>query len=625
MKGYFRWLESRAYKMHVRVLLSRYRAYQTCTVCGGRRFQPDSLLFKATSPVGEPMTLAEFYGLTVVDALRFIQHLAGRPGRAGEVNPLTLALHEVASRLGYLNEVGLGYLTLDRPTRSLSGGETERVNLTTCLGTRLVNTLFVLDEPTVGLHARDTHRLVKILVQLRQAGNTVVVVEHEPSVMRAADQLIDLGPGHGESGGALVFQGTFPELLKSDSSLTGRFLAGREAFDPPRRRPVVASSKGVGEAGPSPTPQLHVVHATRHNLRDLSVAIPLERLVCITGVSGSGKSTLLRDVLLPLLRTRLENANGGGAAPSTTEDSEAEVESEPEAEVSGSPGDQDVHGWEALGRVVFVDQSPLGKTPRSNPAVYIGAFEHIRQLYALSEAARQHGLNASAFSFNSAQGQCEQCRGAGFEKIEMQFLSDVYIRCPACNGRRYRQHILNVKIGSAQLRQGKSARIAKSGALPSPRALSIADLLETTVDEAIAFLQGFEETAASRAVTQLTLLQEVGLGYLRLGQPINTLSGGESQRLKLVSHLAEFAARQERERKPTLFLFDEPTTGLHFADVRVLIQVLQRLVDERHSVVVIEHNLDLIQSADWVIDMGPEAGAGGGRVVAVGSPETIAA
>ena len=629
IKGYFRWLESRAYKMHVRVLLSRYRSYQTCPSCQGHRLQPEALLFRFKAAGDRLMTLSEFYQLSVSDALSVLEPLTKKRGPGKKPDPLTLALTEVRARLTYLKEVGLGYLTLDRPTRSLSGGETERVNLTTCLGTRLVNTLFVLDEPTVGLHARDTQRLIGILERLRDAGNTVVVVEHDPSVMRAADQLVDLGPGHGESGGSVVFQGSFSQILKSKASLTGQYLTGTHTVGTGNARPV--SLAEVTESSPpsGPSPLLTIHHASCHNLKDLSLTLPLERFVCITGVSGSGKSTLVREVLWPLLRARLGSSD---AAPADVEDGE-ESEIEADRGAASCQNVPSVTGWQTLGRVVFVDQSSLGKTPRSNPAVYIGAFEDIRQLFALSDAARQHGLNASAFSFNSAQGQCELCKGAGFEKIEMQFLSDVYVRCPSCDGRRYRQHILDVKIGGPGDRgisaRVKSTRLLSSGEpAPTPAGgppASIADLLDSTVDEGIKFLAGFNDLVpAVRAIAQLRLLQDVGLGYLRLGQPINTLSGGESQRLKLVSHLAEFAALQDKDKKPTLFLFDEPTTGLHFADVRVLLQVFQRLVDDQHSVVVIEHNLELIKCADWIVELGPEAGAAGGQVVAQGPPDLVA-
>jgi excinuclease ABC subunit A len=631
VKGYFRWLESKAYKMHVRVLLSRYRKYNTCPECHGARFQPETLLYRIAAPEGEGgsgqrrsqtaatlgdiaedggLTLADFYRMPVREALWFVDGLIAGQGGAKASDGRLLALYEVRSRLAFLLDSGLGYLGLDRMTRSLSGGETERVSLAGCLGSRLVNTLFVLDEPSVGLHARDTARLVGILRRLRDAGNTVAVVEHEAGVMRAADQIIDLGPGHGASGGRVVFQGTYREILRAPQSLTGQYLAGKKRIEIPARRPVFL--RGEGEKGGAAGPALILRGATLHNLRNLTVEIPLGRLVCVTGVSGSGKSTLARDVLLPALRDRLAGEPPSAAAAG---DEEGETPDAGAAEPSGLS----LEGWQHLGRVVAVDQSLLGRTPRSNPAVYIGAFDEIRELFAHTAAAEQRGLAASAFSFNSAQGQCERCRGAGFEKIEMQFLSDVFVRCPDCNGRRYRPHILQVTAG------------------PAGRRWSIADLLEATVDEAIEFLNGFGGSRhAARAVAGLKLLQEVGLGYVRLGQPINTLSGGESQRLKLVSHLAMSSANEGRLEagkgrlengfgKPTFFIFDEPTTGLHFDDVRVLLKVFQRLVNAGHSVLVIEHNLDVIKSADWVIDLGPEGGEEGGRIVVQGPPEAVAA
>jgi len=618
VKGYFRWLESKSYKMHVRVLLSRYRAYTKCPTCEGARLQPEALLYFLS--VGKrKLTLPDFYSLPVRDALGLIESLPTlRPKnrKAATNDPMAHALSEVRSRLAYLRAVGLGYLTLDRPTRTLSGGETERVNLTTCLGTRLVNTLFVLDEPSVGLHPRDTDRLIRILETLRDTGNTVVVVEHEAGVMRAADQIVDIGPGHGATGGEIVFQGSLGALLKSKTSLTGKYLSGRKLIAIPPRRPVAADVS-----------RLIISNATRHNLKDLTVEIPLGRFVAITGVSGSGKSTLIRDLVLPALQARLQSQPA--SIPKASDrliSGEDASSSESEASAPHTPHSTLISGHESLGQVVLVDQSALGKTPRSNPAVYIGAFDDIREIFAQSEVAKRRGLNASAFSFNSTVGQCEKCRGAGFEKIEMQFLSDIFIRCPECNGRRYREHILEIKITDPNKRQD----------------FSIGDILEATVDEVIDFLASFPDSKpAFRAIASLKLLQEVGLGYLRLGQPINTLSGGESQRLKLVRHLAEAipspvtagvnplksnsAKSQSRITSvATLFLFDEPTTGLHFDDVRVLLQVFQRLVDAGHSVLVIEHNLDVIKCADWVIDLGPEAGDRGGKVVATGIPEAIA-
>jgi excinuclease ABC subunit A len=692
VKGYFRWLESKAYKMHVRVLLSRYRAYTTCDACSGKRLKPDALLFgvrqsNSDSSAGREIrvSLPDFYAMSCEQALAFIEKLAGGRDQKPANDPLTLALSEVRARLRYLVDVGLGYLTLDRPTRTLSGGETERVNLTTCLGTRLVNTLFVLDEPSVGLHARDTARLVRILQQLRDAGNTVTVVEHDASVIRAADQIVDLGPGQGEKGGHLVFVGTVQSLLANNDSLTGRYLSDRKKIVVPIRRPVPTNELTCHDrfseaampyrAGSPPQREdadafqfLKIFNASRHNLKNLDLQIPLARFVALTGVSGSGKTTLVREVLLPALQAKLNRAAAANSIRVKASD-RMEANSSESSDDESLPNRGDsvrLDGWEALSQVVIVDQSPLGKTPRSNPVVYIGAFDDIRDLYAQTPDARQRGLGGSAFSFNSGVGQCERCRGAGFEKIEMQFLSDVFIRCPECNGRRYRARILDIKLPSGSQRW------------------NIADMLEATVDDALVFLANFAHALPGRrAMSKLKLLQEVGLGYLRLGQPINTLSGGESQRLKLVSHLAETAAMrptgggdtqiaakntraevkewlaqrnssrrtiggrggspptecvvrndgsmgdaeegpvEEMPRRGTLFLFDEPTTGLHFDDVRVLLQVFQRIVDAGHSVVVIEHNLDVIKCADWVIDLGPDAGEHGGELVMAGTPEDV--
>jgi excinuclease ABC subunit A len=603
VKGYFRWLESKAYKMHVRVLLSRYRAYHKCPDCHGKRLRPDALLYtvqpgeefpRRDETAHHAFTIADFYNLPVHDALKFVELLLAAQKTKKRFDPLILALREVYARLNYLNAVGLGYLTLDRPTRTLSGGETERVNLTTCLGSGLVNTLFVLDEPTVGLHPRDTERLIQIVQNLRNAGNTVVVVEHEPSVMRAADQIVDLGPGHGESGGDLVFQGSYAEILNSKSSLTGAYLSGKKRIESPSRRAVDPT-----------TPKLTVTNANTHNLKNITLEIPLHRFVCLTGVSGSGKTTLLRDVLVPLLN---ESRKLAGELKRNADTDSPEEEAAAEAAIATATS---LRGAELIGQAVLVDQSSLGRTPRSNPIVYIGAFDFVRELFAQTEMAKQRGLNASAFSFNSAQGQCEKCRGAGFEKIEMQFLSDVFIRCSECDGRRYRAHILENKLPRAQ-------------GTGSATGWSIADVLEATIDEVLAWLETFKNSKhAERASVGMKALQDVGLGYLRAGQPINTLSGGESQRLKLASHLIGSADKTSHTLQPTLFLFDEPTTGLHLDDVRVLLQVFQRLVEAGHSVVVIEHNLDLIKCADWVIDLGPEAGDTGGEIVAMGTPETV--
>ncbi|MCS7090814.1 MAG: excinuclease ABC subunit UvrA [Verrucomicrobiota bacterium] len=666
LRGYFRWLETRAYKMHVRVLLSRYRAYAPCPACNGTRFQAHTLLYRLippNNPMNMPisllpdavhsqsrpalpgLSLADFYHLPIRDALALMEQIAHQH-RSHKHDPITVALEEVLARLRYLEEVGLGYLTLDRPTRTLSGGETERVNLTACLGSLLVNTLFVLDEPSVGLHPRDTDRLIRILQRLRDAGNTVVVVEHEPAIIRAADHLVELGPGRGAEGGHLVFQGTYRQMLRAKKSITGQYLAGQRSISIPTRRPVLTgqtlspapSSSRVPGPDPACNPDdnlgslpsrgqtfwLTLRHAQRHNLQDLTVHFPLRRFVCITGVSGSGKTTLIREVLVPALARHLPAANGSSQTnewqPDSLEDDPTQDTENPVTLEATRPI---LEGWEQLRGWAWVDQSPLGRTPRSNPAVYTGAFEPIRELFASSPQARAGSYKPAAFSFNSQAGQCERCRGAGFEKVEMQFLSDVYIRCPECRGRRYRPEILNIKVAPPHLPES----------LGRSSAWSIADLLEATVQEVIEWLRGFGKVKpALQALHALELLQAVGLGYLRLGQPLNTLSGGESQRLKLVRHLADLpnltasaGADLQPNSRGLLLLFDEPTTGLHFDDVRILLETFQRLVDAGHSLIVIEHNLEVIKCADWIIDLGPEAGDQGGRIVATGTPEMVAA
>ena len=571
--GYFRWLESKAYKMHVRVLLSRYRSYTMCPTCEGQRFMPDSLRFKLDyTGSGDWLTLSDFYRLPIRDAAGMIENLTNRLN-LNQSDALAPVLAEVRGRLDAMVRIGLGYLTLDRATRTLSGGETQRVNLTACLSSRLVNMLYVLDEPSVGLHPRDTGRLVGLLENLRDLGNTLVVVEHETGVIRRADHIVDLGPKRGECGGEIVYDGAGSRLAKCRASLTGAYLSGRRQLETPPARKVTAR-----------TQRLRLTKFTRHNLIDFTVDIPLGRLVCVTGVSGSGKTTLIRDGLLPALLDKL----------------------------GGTPLDArlaKLTGWQSIDSVMMVDQSSLGRTPRSNPAVYVHAFDDIRKLFAASPEAKALELPAGAFSFNSAQGQCGYCRGTGFEKIEMQFLSDVFIKCPECNGRRYRDHVLEAKLKPP---------------LAKHLAWNIADLLDATADEVILFLDAYPDSrTAAKARTKLQLLSDVGLGYLRLGQPVNTLSGGESQRLKLVRSLAE-AHGKRTATGPTLYLFDEPTTGLHFDDIRLLAKVLHRLVDEGHSVLVVEHNLDLIRQADWIIDLGPDAGDEGGQLIAQGPPPTLA-
>ena len=506
--------------------------------------------------------------------------------------------NEICARLNYLCEVGVGYLTLDRSTRTLSGGEVQRVNLTTCLGASLVNTLFVMDEPSIGLHPRDVGRLVRVMHNLRDKGNTLLVVEHEEQIIRAADNLIDIGPGRGEGGGELVWNGPLDEFLNGVGapsrrnashnrresapapSLTREYLTGRKSIPLPKSRRKSTSS-------------IKIIGARQHNLKNIDVDLPLGVFACITGVSGSGKSTLIHDVLYRnLLRAKGQLSDQEpGACKSVT-------------------------GAHRIGDVVMVDQAPLARTPRSTPILYLGLYDRVREFFAAQPEAMAQGLTASAFSFNSGSGRCERCSGTGYEKIEMQFLSDLYVRCSECEGRRFQPHVLKVKLS------GKS----------------IHDLLELTVSEAIQF---FAQIGEEKNLSEpLKVLDEVGLGYLRLGQPLNTLSGGESQRLKLVRHLAEKTvvagvpsatdngavgtAASTETGNGSLFIFDEPTTGLHFDDVAMLLRLFQRLVDHGHSIVVIEHNLEVIKCADWIIDLGPEAGDDGGEVVAVGTPEEIA-
>jgi excinuclease ABC subunit A len=550
VRGFFDWLESRTYKMHVRVLLSRYRSYTLCPECHGGRYQPATLNFRFGG-----MTLPQIMARNIAELPPLF-----RAGTA-EGDATTHMLREaVVSRLDYLCAVGLGYLSLDRPTRTLSGGEVARVNLTTCLGASLVNTLFVLDEPSIGLHPRDTGLLIAVLKSLRDKGNTLLVVEHEEAMIRAADHFIELGPGRGEEGGSLVYQGPLDALLDEpwrQRTLTSDYLCGRKSIPLPERRR-------------SPRGWLRFRGVSEQNLKGIDVELPLGVLTCITGVSGSGKSTLVHDVIY---RNLLEQKTGASEEP---------------------PGAcAAIEGAGQIDQVVLVDQSPLSRTPRSSPALYLGVFDAIRDLFAQLPEAQGQGLKAGSFSFNSGDGRCERCSGCGFEKIEMQFLSDVFVRCPECEGRRYQPHILDLRL------EGKS----------------IHDVLELTVAAAITFFSGLN---APRIADPLRTLEEVGLGYLKLGQPLNVLSGGESQRLKLVERL------HQRTEKNALLLLDEPTTGLHFDDIALLMRALDRLVERGHHVVVIEHNLEVIKCADHLIDLGPEGGPGGGEIVATGTPEQVA-
>jgi len=600
VRRFFEYLESKAYKMHIRVLLSKYRSYTPCGTCGGARLKRESLLWRVGSkadadavlapapeappggamherflPVGVDWTREQVQalpGLTLHDLMQLpierLRRFFDALRLPQDDDALKLLLDEIRNRLKYLCDVGLQYLTLDRQSRTLSGGEVQRINLTTALGTSLVNTLFVLDEPSIGLHPRDMDRIVTAMHRLRDAGNTLVVVEHDPAVMLAADRLIDMGPGPGERGGEIVFDGA-PEDAKRANTLTGAYLGARKQVSGGLRRLVDAS-----------TPRLILEGAREHNLRDVTVELPLQRLVCVTGVSGSGKSTLIQDVLYPALVRHF-------GKPTET------------------PGAHErLLGTDWLAEAVFVDQSPIGKTARSNPASYVGAFDELRKLFADAPLARERSYTAGTFSFNAGDGRCPTCGGSGFEHVEMQFLSDVYLRCPDCDGRRYRPEILDVKL------------------VRGPMQLSIADVLDLTVAEAAHWFQADREVVA-----RLQPIVDVGLDYVRLGQPVPTLSGGEAQRLKLAGFLADAAKGpyQPAARRGTLFLFDEPTTGLHFDDIAKLMRALRKLMDAGHSLLVIEHNLDVIRAADWIVDLGPEGGDAGGEVVCTGTPDDVKA
>ena len=602
IKRFFEYLESKAYKMHIRVLLSKYRSYTTCPDCQGARLKPESLLWRVGSaaqaqaalpaaqrvmPQGVAWTREQLEALPglslhdlmlmpLSDVLRFFEALEGDLGarRDADARAQHLLFEEITSRLRYLNRVGLGYLTLDRQSRTLSGGEVQRINLTTALGTSLVNTLFVLDEPSIGLHPRDMDRINDAMLKLRDAGNTLVVVEHDPAVMLAADRVVDMGPGPGERGGDIVFDGT-PNQLRQADTLTGAYLGNRKQVGMGLKRMVTES-----------TPRLIIEGAREHNLQGVDVDIPLQRMVCVTGVSGSGKSTLVQDILAPALKRQF-------------------------GEATDAPGAHDrVLGADFLSGVVFVDQSPIGKTARSNPVSYVGAWDGVRALLANQPLARQRGYTASKFSFNSGDGRCPLCGGSGFEHVEMQFLSDIYLRCPDCNGQRYRPEVLEVRLSDH--------RHPETGA-----ALNVADVLDLTVAQAVAVFAHEPEVLRG-----LQPIVDVGLGYVRLGQPVPTLSGGEAQRLKLAGFLAQAAktassSGQRVARKGQLFLFDEPTTGLHFDDIAKLMRAMRKLLEAGHSIVIIEHNLDVIRCADWLIDLGPEGGAGGGQVVTQGTPEQV--
>ncbi|CAI07797.1 similar to excinuclease ABC subunit A (DNA repair ATP-binding) [Aromatoleum aromaticum EbN1] len=578
VRHFFDWLESKAYKMHIRVLLSRYRSYTECPACHGARLKPEALLWRLGdgNPADSRRPGLAIHELMALPVSRVRDFIARIELPAGLDEATGLLLGEIRSRLDYLANVGLAYLTLDRQSRTLSGGEVQRINLTTALGTSLVNTLFVLDEPSIGLHPRDIDRILAVMTRLRDAGNTLVVVEHDPQLMRAADRLLDIGPGPGERGGEIVGYAPPATITADPASLTGAYLAGRKRVDAGRRlRPVLPGD-----------PLLRLVGAREHNLRGIDVDFPLGRLVCVSGVSGSGKSSLIQDVLYPALAKRFGQGSDATGAFARLE------------------------GAETLAGVVMVDQSAIGKSARSNPVSYVGAWDAIRALFAALPEATSRGYTPGTFSFNAGTGRCPTCNGSGFEHVEMQFLSDVYLRCPDCDGKRYRPEVLELAW----------------------RGRSVADVLALTVSEALAF---FADQPAVQAA--LAPLADVGLDYLRLGQPVPTLSGGEAQRLKLAGHLADSAklagrrpagkAARSNAQAPgrLLFLFDEPTTGLHFDDVATLLRAFEKLLDAGHALVVIEHNLDVLRAADWIIDLGPEGGEDGGTLVVAGPPDAVIA
>ena len=557
--GFFAEMERKKYKLHVRVMLSKYRGYATCPECRGQRLRAEARSVRINGK-----NICEVAGFTIAAAYQFFLGLKLSAMHQEIAGPI---LEEVRERISFLDAVGLDYLTLDRLASTLSGGEAQRIQLASSLGSRLVGALYVLDEPSIGLHTRDTDRLIRILKNLRDLGNTILVVEHDPDVLRAADHLLDLGPGAGEFGGKLLAEGTVAEVLANPNSLTGRYLSGQLSIPVPTRRREPGREKLVLRG------------ARANNLKNVDVEIPLGMLVAITGVSGSGKSSLVHSVLYRAVARALGQSEG--------------------ADPSGLF--KDLKGAERLNDVVLVDQTPIGRTPRSNPVTYIKAFDLIRELFAAQPDARKQSLTPGHFSFNIPGGRCKTCEGDGTVTVEMQFLADVELPCEDCNGTRFQPKILGVQY------KGKN----------------IHEVLSLTVKEALRFFVGIP-----RLLDRLTVLDEVGLGYLRLGQSATTLSGGEAQRVKLAAHLAQVRAANSNAKTTVsrvLYILDEPTTGLHFDDVSKLLTALRKLIDGGGSLVVIEHNLDVIKSADWIIDMGPEGGSGGGQVVAVGTPEEIAA
>lgn len=556
IREFFEEVEKKKYKVHVRVFLSRYRGYAQCQECGGSRLRKEALYVRMAGK-----TMADVVVMNTAEAYRLFLDIEFSQEETAIADKILI---EIRQRLKFLNDVGLHYLTLDRLSSTLSGGEAQRITLATCLGSRLVGACYVLDEPSIGLHSRDTGRLIRIMEELRDLGNTIVVVEHDPDVMRAADHIIDLGPGAGEYGGHVLFGGSYAELMRDrDKSLTAKYLRGDlQAGTRSKRRRV------------NPKRALKVFGARANNLRNVDVTIPLDMMVAVTGVSGSGKSTLVHEVIYKGLAARLHKES---ALMNEEQNDKLQCKRIEKAEL--------------LTDIVLVDQSPIGRTPRSNPVTYIKAFDQIRDLFANTPEADRHGYTAGHFSFNIPGGRCETCQGDGTVTVEMQFLADVELVCEDCKGTRYKSGILEVRY----------------------KGLNIHEVLQLTVREAASL---FAE--APRLVAKLKVLVDVGLGYLRLGQSATTLSGGEAQRVKLAAHLAQASC------KGTLFIFDEPTTGLHFDDITKLLDAFQRLIHNGGSILIIEHNLDVIQSADWVIDLGPEGGALGGAIVAEGTPEQIA-
>ena len=545
--GFFEKLEQKTYKMHVRVMLSRFRGYTICTACKGSRLRREALQVKI-----EGKSIYDLVSLPIEHSLKFFEdlQLSEYDLQIGE-----RILKEIIKRLKFLNDVGIGYLTMDRLSSTLSGGETQRINLATSLGSSLVGTLYVLDEPTIGLHPRDNNRLIQLLKNLRDIGNTVLVVEHDPEMMKNADLIFDMGPKAGTSGGEIIATGNIDNILKSDKSLTGKYLSGKMKIPLPKKR-ITKKTKSID-----------IIGAKENNLKNLNIEIPLNRFVVITGVSGSGKSTLIHDVLYAGV------AKYFGMAPSHIGKFD------------------DINGAKFIDAIEIVDQSPIGKSPRSNPISYVKAFELIRELFASTHQARARGYKPGYFSFNVPGGRCETCQGDGYIKVEMQFLADLYLTCDDCEGTRFKKETREITY------HGKN----------------LVDVLEMTVDEALLFFTDHKKIAKI-----LQVLSDVGLGYIKLGQPSNTLSGGEAQRVKLASHLVA-----SKDNKHTLFIFDEPTTGLHFDDISKLLSCFNLLVERNNSVVIIEHNLDVIKCADYVVDLGPEAGENGGEVVATGTPEEI--